>query len=148
MSLLLALQSVTINQTLTSVLGDVTVQINQANSAIAIQIDTATPGFIGRLYKAKKQETTEEKRLRRESYGIIARIETQELSPQLFDDAKDVIDQLKDEIRNLAAKERVFEAENKYSNMIRVQLAQEQLQAQIEEIDTAFVIMTIMAEID
>ena len=111
-------------------------------------VDKVKSGGGGKLYFPKKQETEEEKRLRREAQGIIARIETQDPSEQLFDDSKDVVEQLKDEIRNLAAKERAFKAENKYAQMVRVQLAQEQLQAQIEEIDTAFVIMTIMSEVD
>ena len=114
----------------------------------AAQVATATPGFIGNLYKAKKQETDEEKRLRREAQGIIARAEVSQPSEQLLDDAKDVIDQIKAELVNLKAKERAFVAQNRYAEMIRTQLAQEQLQAQIEEIDTAFVFMTILAQID
>ncbi len=109
-----------------------------------LELDPSTPGLL--LPQGKKKETEEEKRLRRETQGIIARAEQGKHSEQLVNDAKDVIDQLKDEILNLKLKERVFVAEKRHAEMIRAQLAQEQLQAQIEEIDTAFVMMMLIAE--
>lgn len=110
----------------------------------AASLITSTPGF--KLTPKFRGETEEEKRLRREAQGILSRVEIGEPSEQLVNDAKDVIDQLKDEIINLKLKERVLVAEKRHAEMIRVQLAQEQLQSQIEEIDTSFVMMMIIAE--
>lgn len=105
----------------------------------------ATPGF--KLTPKFRGETKEEKRLRRESQGIIARakVAEKEQETQLFDDAKDVVDQLKLEIGRLEVKAREFEVQFRHAEMIRAQLAKEQLEAQVEEIDTAFVVFMMLA---
>jgi hypothetical protein len=109
----------------------------------------STPGF----YKAytKKQETEEEKRLRREAQGIIARVKV--ASPDskdnlLLDDAVDVVEQIKLEIARLDLKAKYFERVNQQQNMIDAQLAKEQLQAQIQEVDDVFVMFMLLAQID
>lgn len=108
----------------------------------------ATPGY--KMYHPKREETKDEKRIRREAQGIIARAKVvePEQEDQLFKDAVDVIDQLKLEVSRLEIKAEKFSLENRHAEMIRAQLAQEQLQAQIEEIDSAFVMFTLLAQID
>lgn len=115
----------------------------------------STPGIIKRgelKAQFKRTETDEEKRLRREAQGIIARVkvvgEEKEKSPQLLDDAVDVVEQLKLEIAKLEVRALEFQVADRRAEMIRAQLAAEQLQAQIEEIDMAFCMFVMLAQID
>jgi hypothetical protein len=112
---------------------------------------TSTPGFKTLKAYTKKQETEEEKRLRREAQGIIARVKL--ASPnskdnRLMDDAVDVVEQIKLEIARLDLKANYFERVNQQQNMIDAQLAQEQLQAQIQEVDDVFIMFMLLAQID
>ena len=130
--------------------GAYTVTGNNLNDAITgkIVVAQSTPGF--KLTPKFKGETQEEKRLRRESQGIVARAKViePEQEDQLFADAQDVIEQLKLEVARLETKAEQFSIENRHAEMIRAQLAQEQLEAQIEEIDTAFVVFMLIAQLD
>jgi hypothetical protein len=113
-----------------------------------VTVSQSTPGF--KLTPKFKGETQEEKRLRREAQGIIARarVSEPEQEEQLFSDAQDVVEQLKLEVLKLKVKAQEFETQSRHAEMIRAQLAREQIEAQIEEIDTAFVMFIMLAQID
>lgn len=120
--------------------------ISIADNYVSSQPIQATPGF----YKAyvKKQETEEEKRLRREAQGIIARAKTEKPSKSLYNDAQDVTEQIKLEIARLGLKAKYFEAQLQQQHQIEAQLKAEQLQSQINEIDEVFVMMMLIAQLD
>jgi hypothetical protein len=105
-------------------------------------------GFKNLKAYSKKQETEEEKRLRREAQGIIARVKLAPKPEEVFDDAVEVVDQLKLEVEKLEVKVLEAKVKNRRNDLIRAQLAQEQLRAHIEEIDAAFVMFTMLAQMD
>jgi hypothetical protein len=65
-----------------------------------------------------------------------------------FGEAVDVIAEIRAEIDNLGIKAEYYERINKQQAMIQAQLAKEQLEAQIEEIDTVFAILIMLAQLD
>jgi hypothetical protein len=68
--------------------------------------------------------------------------------PDAFEEAIDVIAEIRAEIENLGIKAEYYERINKQQAMIQAQLAKEQLEAQIEEIDVVFGILIMLAQLD
>lgn len=119
----------------------------------------STPGIVkgggivgigGLKAYVKKEETEEEKQLRREAQGIIKRIKESDKDQgvSLFADSANISYKLQQEVNKLEIKALEFNAERKYSDGIRAQRVAHQMKAQIEEIDAAFVMFTMLAHLD
>ena len=123
-------------------------QGDQVTSAILYSLVTQeqNSGGYGDYGENLAIHTERKKTLERETKGVIAR--AKQGDKDAADDAELVIAEIRKEIDRLGIKAEFYERKNKQRLMIEAQLAQEQLEAQIEEIDTAFMMMMLIAQID
>lgn len=120
-------------------------------------------GLHGLRAQFKRIETEEQKRLRREAQGIIQRIKQADpvQAEQLLDDSKEISIQLQgaiaaletlaaeyqEQLEEQTALRALQEAAIMRSLLIEAQLQAEQLQQQVEELDVAYIMFMLAAQV-
>jgi len=99
-------------------------------------------------YGEHKRKHNEKEELLKESKKLITKIRTDNNPQELFAEAESVTSQIKKEIERLGLKAAYFERLHNEQQVAKALHDQEQLQAQMEEIDVVYMTFLMIAHLD
>jgi hypothetical protein len=99
-------------------------------------------------YGEHKRKHKEKEELLKESRELITKIRTDDNPKELFAEAESVTSKIKKEIERLGLKAAYFERLHNEQQVAKALYEQEQLQAQMEEIDVVFMTFLMIAHLD